>query len=652
MKNIFLILGFPIIFLLLSSCGKKPDTGSAVLKIAGSLPSVDTPSVNSAPVSVTFTANLTDSNGAALDGSGLEIVWEVQSASDIGFTYHLKQGVDTLPMPGTLIVEIGPDFNYGDINGQDIIVSATAKRGSNIVSSDEIRLHVNQPAAVNEPTAPPDDDDVTPPLYATPLVLKDDAYFRVITKDLTPEMKIAVSDFAGYHEGMIFQVTLLKEDGSVSESDHTAADGFITVKTEGAVQLEVTPVFRFIFGKQTKEFDPSYVNVLASDKYELGSLCGFFGKVEATAGAVHFKGTDTCFVFACPQGSYDLILTKGGEGRSSVRVNDKTLGCNVGIAGGAGRTGSNIYKYFMEDVINEGSTLYLTLGEKDYDIAALEIRRTTKLRPSKTHVYIAGDSTASAYYPIEDEEPANGRAKTGWGQVFLQYLTGETAVTNLGAGGTYAKSWYEIAFNAVVQNGRRGDIFLVMEGINDQSYSNVDEMVEYLSKMVDECREKGIIPVLLTPMQSPKFWRSDKGKDLGEYENPLGGGKAGFMAGIRKLAKDKGVFLIDVADITSKQYGTLGRSFVAQNFHLYYNGKEEDTLHLSYAGAKNIAGIIATELFKLQESGAKDSTGSVISGLTFNDLGSEEYTYTDASGNEAVYSTERITAIYRRYDER
>ena len=123
------------------------------------------------------------------------------------------------------------------------------------------------------------------------------------------------------------------------------------------------------------------------------------------------------------------------------------------------------------------------------------------------------------------------------------------------------------------------------------------------------------------------------------------------MNGIREVAKEKGTFLIDVAAITSEQYGTLGRTFVAHNYHLYNtgSGKEEDTLHLSYAGAKNVASIIATELYRLQEAETADSLGKRVTGLTFNPMGTETITYTDKDGNEAVFTSDRITGIYRSY---
>ena len=168
----------------------------------------------------------------------------------------------------------------------------------------------------------------------------------------------------------------------------------------------------------------------------------------------------------------------------------------------------------------------------------MEIRKTPEIISRRVHIYLGGDSTVSNYYPIEETEPQPGRFQTGWGQVFCQYVTEENAVTNLAGGGTYAKSWYETAFPGVIQNGQPGDYFLIQAGINDRSYSNEKEMVEYLTYMIDACREKGIIVILATAMQTPKFWKDKNGNELGEYGTPEGSGLASYMEAIRQLAAD------------------------------------------------------------------------------------------------------------------
>jgi lysophospholipase L1-like esterase len=522
-------------------------------------------------------------------------------------------------------------------------------------SKGEVPTDVSTEAPTAEPTATPTAAPTAEPeqkLYEIPREVNEEAYLKILdVPEGTYTLTADVSGMACYKEGAVYQVTLLKNDGSFEEFDLTEADGKIEINVKDALKAEISPVFRFVFGKRTNTPEPSEINVQAADKYTLENDYGFLGEVETLKNGVHFKGTEPCFIVRVPEGFYNVTLIKAGDSRSLVLIDGEALGCNVGIQGAGGRRGLPPVEYYMEDALASDGTLRLSLGEKDFNPGSLEIRRSSTLKPRKPHLYLAGDSTCSAYYPLESAEPQSGRFQTGWGQVLCHYITDGTAITNLGSGGTCAKTWHDIAFGGVLHHSQPGDYFIIMHGINDQSYSSVEEMKQYLSSMIDECREKGVIPVLCTPMQTAKFWRSDKGKDLSEFEAPLGGGKAAFMKGIREVAKEKGTFLIDVAAITSEQYGILGRTYVAHNYHLYNtgSGKEEDTLHLSYAGAKNVASIIATELYRLQEAGTADSLGKRVTGLTFNSVRTETITYTDKDGNESEYKTERITGIYRPY---
>jgi len=571
------------------------------------------------------------------------VTWEIASTSD-GASVDEKGHVT-----------VNSKFIYGDINGKDIIFKARYFKDGAEKEVTTFSLHVNEPLNNKEQVnAEPVQEKQIYEMHKD----IDEAAFLYVNKELSKlgtkeaaEFLVDVSGMALYREGAVYQVTYKLTDGTLKAEDKTEENGKLVLNVTGCTEVEVSPVFFFKFGKYKTELPKEAINVTMMDVYNGSNDYGVYGAVENLQGAVHFKGVLPGFVMVAPNGFYNINLTKGECGRSIVLLNGQALGCNVGIGGSGGRKGTTPYEYYMEDVKVTDGVIRVNLGEKDFDLAALEIRRSTTLRERKLHLYLAGDSTAAGYYPIETEEPENGRYQTGWGQMFGQFVTDEVAITNLGSGGTYAKSWYEIAFGGVLQNACPGDYFVIMEGINDQSYSNVDEMVTYLGMMIDQCREKDIIPVLCTAMQSAKFWKDDKGKELSEFECPLGSGKASFMVGIRKLAEEKQVFLVDVGDITSKQYGTLGRSYVAQNYHLYNagTGVEEDTLHLSYAGAKNVAGIIATRLYELQESGNTDGRGQKITGIAFNPLCDEEIEYTDASGNKATYTTKRVSAVYKRY---
>ncbi len=481
----------------------------------------------------------------------------------------------------------------------------------------------------------------------------DRSKYIYVNKDVAGKTSLAVdvTGMVNYSANTDYQVTLLNADGTISQSDMRAdAEGKVNVTWTGNVTaVEVTPVLKFSLGGDTAHTEADgYVKLSTKDEYDGIMLAGFFGKGNDSSNGVNLQNPqqEGLFVVAVPDGFYNIRITKPKTARSTVTVNGASLGTNVGNPGKGGRSGITPIVYLMEDVNIVGGTARIGLGEKDWGLAAVEVRRSTTLTERRVHVYIGGDSTVSNYYPIEKEEPANGRYQTGWGQVFSQYVTDDIAVTNLAGGGTYAKSWYEMAFPGVIQNAQPGDYFIIQAGINDRSYSNQAEMVEYLTKMIDECRAKGVIVIMVTTMQSPKFWG-----DGGEFGTPTGGGLAGYMDSMRQLAADKNVFLVDSGALTADWYAQIGRTYVAQNYHIYNpdTNKEEDTLHLSYAGAKNIASIVATELSKMKEAGATDGEGKTLDGLQFNEITDYTVEFTGADGNKTTATTQRVKAVYESY---
>ena len=470
------------------------------------------------------------------------------------------------------------------------------------------------------------------------------------------ELSVDVKGLVSCGTNTDYQVTVRHTDGSITEEDRKAdADGMLQLVLQDAEAVEVSPVLRFSLGKCTQDEAEGYMHIGADEKYTGQEPAGFYGIVLEMAGGINLCAESGMFVMSLPDGFYSIKITKpkSGTGRSSVLINGASQGTNVGNPGTGGRTGVTPYTYAMEDVLVEGGTARISLGEKDFSLAAVEVRRTPEIAERRVHIYIGGDSTVSNYFPIEESEPEPGRFQTGWGQVFAQYLTEENVVTNIAGGGTYAKSWYEMAFSGVIQNGQPGDYFILQAGINDRTYSSIDEMVQYLTCMIDECQKKGITIILATAMQSPKFWKDANGVELPEFGKPEGSGLAAFMEAIRKLSKEKQVFLVDTGELTGEWYSVVGRSYVAQNYHLYNKetSVEEDTLHLSYHGALKVAELIATSLAGQQSQGTKDGQGSTLDGLSFNPLVTYEVKHKDSTGNEVTTEVTGVQAVYERYGE-
>ena len=110
---------------------------------------------------------------------------------------------------------------------------------------------------------------------------------------------------------------------------------------------------------------------------------------------------------------------------------------------------------------------------------------------------------------------------------------------------------------------------------------------------------------------------------------------------IRGLAQEKGVFLVDIGKLTGEWYSQVGRTYVAQNYHLYNKEThvEEDTLHLSYHGAMKVAELVATKLAQMQAEGATDGEGNTLDGLSFQEMREYEVRCQDGSGKEILLKT-------------
>jgi lysophospholipase L1-like esterase len=303
------------------------------------------------------------------------------------------------------------------------------------------------------------------------------------------------------------------------------------------------------------------------------------------------------------------------------------------------------------DIEVKGGSARISMGEKDFILAAVEIRRASELINRKTHIFIGGDSTASNYYPLETYEPNPGEFQTGWGQVFKQFVTDEVVVHNLAGGGTYAKSWYQMAFPGVIANAQPGDYFLIQEGINDRTYSSQDEMVQYLTYMIDECRAKGIIPVLITAIQSVKFWKNANGQEVGDYEAPEAGSLAGFMDKIRALAREKQVLFVDNGKICGQWYSVVGRTYVTQHYQIYNHATktETDTLHLSYVGAKKIAEFITTDIARQIKEGIQDGNGNTFDGIKLNPITQYVVEHNNSAAQVVKTTVTAVKSVYKQY---
>lgn len=127
-------------------------------------------------------------------------------------------------------------------------------------------------------------------------------------------------------------------------------------------------------------------------------------------------------------------------------------------------------------------------------------------------LYIAGDSTVtdqSAAYPY-----LPGSSYCGWGQMLSCYLGCQMAVSNHAHSGLTTESFRsEGHYDILRERIKEGDICLFQFGHNDQKLDSLKAEGGYrdnLLRYIQEIREKGANPVLVTPL-ARNSWRGDDG---------------------------------------------------------------------------------------------------------------------------------------------
>jgi len=263
----------------------------------------------------------------------------------------------------------------------------------------------------------------------------------------------------------------------------------------------------------------------------------------------------------------------------------------------------------------------------------------------KIKVWLIGDST------VADKE-ARAFPETGWGMPFAHFFDGAVVVDNRAKNGRSTGTFFkEGLWQPVVESLGRGDYVFIQFGHNDEvktkaSYTTPEEFTANLQRYIDETREKGAIPILLTPVARRKF------DSLGRVEetHPV------YARLVREVAARNEVALIDLAE-TSKvllqQYGPEYSSILFNHLQPgevpnYPEGRKDDT-HFSPWGARKMAELVVDGMKELKlglvEHLLPPATGSVI---TVAADGSGDYlTVQSALDAIPLNNTKPVTVLVR-----
>lgn len=224
-------------------------------------------------------------------------------------------------------------------------------------------------------------------------------------------------------------------------------------------------------------------------------------------------------------------------------------------------------------------------------------------REQITTSYIIGDSTAA-------NKESRTFPETGWGMAFAEMFNRQVKVDNRALNGRSTKSFkrdvgkdgsFTDHWKPIFENLRQGDYVFIQFGHNDEKINkpnvgtSLEEFEQNLIFYINQTREKGGIPILLTPIARRKFENGELIKTHGEYP-----------AIVRKVATHTQTSWIDMEDETTKllkSYGDEGSKqlflYVDSGDNHYPHGKKDDT-HLNTFGANEVARLVAKGMRELQ----------------------------------------------------
>ena len=205
-------------------------------------------------------------------------------------------------------------------------------------------------------------------------------------------------------------------------------------------------------------------------------------------------------------------------------------------------------------------------------------------------IFVAGDSTVQNCK--KDYAP-----QAGWAQMLPLLLKPGIRVENHAIGGRSTKSFIqEGRLDEILHKIKEGDYLVIQFGHNDEklegAYADPHGMYKaYLKMFIDGAREKGAIPVLITPVNRRRFDINDK-----FYET-----HGDYPAAVISLGKELDVVVIDLCALSRVFFEKLGVQESKKIFLFLEPGKypnypegSKDNTHFSEEGAFEIAKLVAS----------------------------------------------------------
>ena len=238
-----------------------------------------------------------------------------------------------------------------------------------------------------------------------------------------------------------------------------------------------------------------------------------------------------------------------------------------------------------------------------------------KKKPVK--VFMAGDSTC-ANYALEDDYQTKRFPITGWGQVFQQFFRKDSLqmiaglikadsviVDDRAKGGRSSRTFFqEGRWRAIYTELQPGELVIISFGHNDaakdktERYVDLEGYKEFLRLYVLQTRQKGGIPILITPVNRNYPWE----------EGVLNSCHGEYPQAVKDIAAEMNVLLIDLTRLSCEFFTKKGQEYATTNYFMnlpagtyqaYPDGQKDNT-HFQPAGAQVVAQQVFDGLKKLK----------------------------------------------------
>ena len=217
-------------------------------------------------------------------------------------------------------------------------------------------------------------------------------------------------------------------------------------------------------------------------------------------------------------------------------------------------------------------------------------------KQKRVDIFLIGDSTVAEYKEYY-------RPVTGWGEKLNQFFNDNVVVHNFAVSGSSTKRFRDnLVWKKVHECLHEGSYLFIQFGHNDEKKDTTRYAAaggaynDNLKRYITEARQKGAIPVLITPIRRRSF---DKEGHLlnthGEYPSEM-----------RKVADEMNAPLIDLTNLTKtliESYGVEGSKKLFRwvepgEYPAYPDGMKDNT-HLTPLGAEEVSKLVVEEIKKI-----------------------------------------------------